>query len=118
MTIVSNDVDQDSGNYISLSVGSPENDGKFSIVFANDEGMPYFEPNYDALTGNNTLEPQHAFKITKALMKMPEVQKVLKGEMSIDEFQPIYDNLKAKFSKSSGLKESVIKLKSLIKRNK
>jgi len=116
MTIVSTDVDED--NYISLSVGSPENNGKFSIVFANDEGMPYFEPGYDALTGDTTLEPQQAFKITKALMKMPEVQKVLKGEMSIDEFQPIYDNLKAKFSKSSGLKESTIKLKSLIKRNK
>jgi hypothetical protein len=118
MTIVSKDADQESGNYISLSVGSPDNDGKFSIVFANDEGMPYFEPNYDALTGNNTLEPQQAFKITKALMKMPEVQKVLKGEMSIDEFQPIYDKLKSKFSKSSGLNESAIKLKSLIKRNK
>ena len=118
MTIVSDDADQENGKYISLSVGSPENDGKFSIVFANDEGMPYFEPGYDALTGDTTLEPQQAFKITKALMKMPEVQKVLKGEMSIDEFQPIYDNLKAKFSKSSGLKESTIKLKSLIKRNK
>jgi hypothetical protein len=51
-------------------------------------------------------------------MKMPEVQKVLKGEMSKEEFQPTYDKLKAKFSKSSGLKESAIKLKSLIKRNK
>lgn len=118
MTIVSKDADQESGKYISLSVGSPNNDGKFSIVFANDEGMPYFEPNYDALTGDNDLEPQQAYKVTKALMKMPEVQKVLKGEMSIDEFQPIYDNLKAKFSKSSGLKESTIRLKSLIKRNK
>jgi hypothetical protein len=113
MTIVSDDVDQESGNYISLSVGSPENDGKFSIVFANDEGMPYFEPNYDALTGNTTLEPQQAFKITKALMKMPEVQKVLKGEMKIDEFQPIYDKLKAKFSK--GKMEST-KLKSMMKK--
>ena len=118
MTIVSKDADQESGNYISLSVGSPNNDGKFSIVFANDAGMPYFEPGYDALTGDNDLEPQQAYKVTKALMKMPEVQKVLKGEMSIDEFQPIYDNLKAKFSKSSGLKESAIRLKSLIKRNK
>jgi hypothetical protein len=113
MTIVSDDVDQESGNYISLSVGSPENDGKFSIVFANDEGMPYFEPNYDALTGNTTLEPQQAFKITKALMKMPEVHKVLKGEMKIDEFQPIYDKLKAKFSK--GKMEST-KLKSMMKK--
>jgi|LakMenE18May11ns_1017448.scaffolds.fasta_scaffold9662252_2 hypothetical protein len=119
MTIVSKDADyNDEDNYISLSVGSPNNDGKFSIVFANSNGEPYFEPDYDALTGDNDLEPQQAYKVTKALMKMPEVQKVLKGEMSIDEFQPIYDNLKAKFSKSSGLKESAIRLKSLIKRNK
>jgi len=116
MTIVSDDVDED--NYISLSVASPENDGKFSIVFANEEGTPYFEKGYDALTGNNTLEPQQAYKVTQALMKMPEVQKVLKGKMSVDEFQPIYDKLKSKFSKSSGLNESTIKLKSLIKRNR
>jgi hypothetical protein len=95
MTIVSNDADQDSGNYISLSVGSPENDGKFSITFANDEGNPYFESGYDALTGNDTLDSQQAFKITKTLMKMPEVQKLLKGKMKMDEFQPIYDKLKS-----------------------
>jgi hypothetical protein len=116
MTIVSKDADQQSGNYISLSVGSPNNDGKFSIVFANDEGMPYFESDYGALTGDNTLEPQQAYKVTKDLMQMPEVQKVLKGEMKPDEFQPIYDKLKSKFSKGSSIKENHIKLKSLIKR--
>ena len=116
MTIVSKDVDQESGNYISLSVGSPNNDGKFSIVFADDEGKPYFEPGYDALTGDNDLDPQQAYKVTKALMKMPEVQKVLKGEMSREEFQPIYDDVKSKFSKNSSVKENHIKLKSLIKR--
>lgn len=116
MTIVSKDADYDNDEFISLSVGSPENDGKFSIVFANANGEPYFEPNYDALTGDNTLEPQQAYKISKALMKMPEVQKVLKGEMKIDEFQPIYDKLKAKLSKGSSMKENHTKLKSLIKR--
>ena len=116
MTIVSNDADQDNDDYISLSVGSPENDGTFSIVFANANGEPYFEPDYDALSGDKTLTPQQAFKVTKALMQMPEVQKVLKGEMSRDEFQPIYDKLKSKFSKGSTIKENHIKLKSLIKR--
>jgi hypothetical protein len=118
MTISSKDADYNSDEFISLSVGSPNNDGKFSIVFANSNGEPYFEPNYDALTGDTDLEPQQAYKVTKALMKMPEIQKLLKGGMGIDEFQPIYDKLKAKFSKSSGLKESRIRLKSLIKRNK
>jgi len=114
MTIVSKDTDyNDEDNYISLSVGSPNNDGKFSIVFANSNGEPYFEPNYDALTGDIDLEPQQAYKVTKALMKMPEVQKLLKGEMNREEFQPIYDKLKAKFSK--GKTEST-KLTSMIKR--
>jgi hypothetical protein len=103
----------DEDNYITLSVGSPNNDGKMSIIFANQNGEPYFEPDYDALTGDNDLEPQQAYKITKALMKMPEVQKLLKGEMSKEDFQPIYDKLKAKFSK--GKTEST-KLTSMIKR--
>ena len=103
----------DEDNYITLSVGSSNNDGKMSIVFANYNGEPYFEPDYDALTGDNDLEPQQAYKVTKALMKMPEVQKLLKGEMSKEEFQPIYDKLKAKFSK--GKTEST-KLTSMIKR--
>ena len=63
----------DEDNYITLSVGSSNNDGKMSIVFANYNGEPYFEPDYDALTGDNDLEPQQAYKVTKALMKMPEV---------------------------------------------
>ena len=101
MTIISKDADyNDDDNFISLSVGSPGNDGKFSIVFANANGEPHFEPNYDALTGDNDLEPQQAYKLTKTLMKMPEVQKVLKGEMKLDEFKPIYDKLKSKFSKT------------------
>jgi hypothetical protein len=105
MTIVSKDTDyNDEDNYISLSVGSPNNDGKFSIVFANSNGEPYFEPNYDALTGDIDLEPQQAYKVTKALMKMPEVQKLLKGEMSRDEFKPTYDKLKSKFSKTESTK--------------
>jgi hypothetical protein len=103
----------DEDNYITLSVGSSNNDGKMSIVFANYNGEPYFEPDYDALTGDNDLEPQQAYKVTKALMKMPEVQKLLKGEMSKEEFQPIYDKLKAKFSK--GKTEST-KLTSMIKK--
>jgi len=105
MTIVSKDADyNDEDNFISLSVGSPNNDGKFSIVFANSNGEPYFEPNYDALTGDIDLEPQQAYKVTKALMKMTEIQKLLKGEISIDEFQPIYDKLKSKFSKTESTK--------------
>jgi hypothetical protein len=113
MTIYNKNAEYDEDTWISLSVGSPNNDGKFSIVFADAAGMPYFEPEYDALTGDNDLEPQQAYKLTKALMKMPEVQKVLKGEMSKEEFQPTYDKLKAKFSK--GKTEST-KLTSMIKK--
>ena len=116
MTIIDKNADQDSDDYISLSVGSPNNDGTFSIAFANANGEPYFETNNDALSGDRDLTPQQAFKVTKALMQMPEVGKLLKGKMSIDEFQPIYDKLKSKFSKGSSIKENHIKLKSLIKR--
>jgi hypothetical protein len=113
MTIYNKNAEYDEDTWISLSVGSPNNDGKFSIIFANANGEPYFEPGYDALTGDTDLEPQQAYKLTKALMKMPEVQKVLKGEMSKEEFQPTYDKLKAKFSK--GKTEST-KLTSMIKK--
>lgn len=116
MEIYHKDMDSDNDNFVSLSVGSPENDGKFSIVFANTNGEPYFEPNYDALTGETTLDAKQAYKVTKALMKLPEVNKLLKGEMSIEEFQPIYDKLKTKLGKGSSIKENHIKLKSLIKR--
>ena len=112
MAIYDENADWDSDDFISLSVGSPNNDGKMSIVFANADGIPYFEPDYDALTGENDLKPQQAHKLTKELMKMPEVQKLLKGEMQIDEFQPIYDKLKAKFSKG---KTESLKLTPMIK---
>ena len=115
MTIYSKDADYDSDDFVSLSVGSPNNDGKYSIVFANANGEPHFEPDWDALTGDIDLEPQQAYNLTKTLMKMPEVEKLLKGEIKIDEFQPIYDKLKSKFSKTKAKKEST-KLTSMIKR--
>ena len=68
-----------SDDYVSLSVGSSNNDGKFSIVFVNADSEPMFEPDWDALTGDSAISPQQAYKITKALMKMPEVKKLLKG---------------------------------------
>lgn len=104
------------GEGISLSIGSPENDGMFSIAFLDENGEEaLFEPNYDALTGDVTLNPQQTYKVAKALMKMPEVQKLLKGEMTSDEFEPVYAKLKDKFAKTS-MRENQLKLKSLIKR--
>jgi hypothetical protein len=103
----------------SISIGSSNNDGTFSIIFLEPGGEEaLFEPNWDALTGDIDLQPQQAYKVTKTLMKMPEVQKLLKGEITAKDFEPTYAKIKDKFSKSSGLKESRIKLKSLIKRNK
>jgi hypothetical protein len=98
----------------SISIGSNGQDGKFSIGFLEPGGEEaMFEPNYDALTGEVELNPQQAYKVTKALMQMPEVQKLLKGEMTPDEFEPIYAKLKSKFSKTK--KEST-KLTSMIKK--
>jgi len=84
---------------IGLSIGSPDNDGKFSITFADGDGKSYFERDYDALTGNAKLSPIQAYKITKSLMQVPEVKKLLKGEMTTDEFKPIYDKIKSSFNK-------------------
>ena len=101
MTISASDADFDSEDFAELSIGSPQNDGTFSIVFADADGMPLFEPNYDALTGDKEVSAEESYKIGKALMKMPEVQKFLKGGMTRDEFEPIYNKIKGKFSKSS-----------------
>ena len=98
----------------SLSIGSSNNDGTFSIIFLEPGGEEaLFEPNWDALTGDNDLQPQDAYKVTKTLMKMPEVQKLLKGEITAKEFEPTYAKIKDKFSK--GKTEST-KLTSMIKR--
>jgi hypothetical protein len=103
MQVFANGVDPD-GTSISISVGSSDNDGKFSIGFLQmtedgDEEL-LFEPNWDALTGEKTLTPQQAYKVTKALLKMPEVQKLLKGEIKPEEFEDTYSKLKSKFSKN------------------
>lgn len=114
MTISASDADFNSEDFAELSIGSPQNDGTFSIVFADADGMPLFEPNYDALTGDREVSAEQSYKIGKALMKMPEVQKFLKGGMTRDEFEPIYTKLKAKFSKSSN--EGTIKLMNLLRK--
>ena len=114
LTISATDADFDSENFAELSIGSGQNNGEFSIVFADAEGMPLFEPNYDALTGDRDLSAEESFKVGKALMKMPEVQKFLKGEISKDEFEPIYNKLKGKFGKSTN--EGSIKLMNLLRK--
>jgi len=104
----------DADNAISLSVGSNDQNGKFSIVFLEPGGEEaLFEPNWDAMTGDESLTPQQTYKVTKALLKMPEVQKLLKGEIKPKQFGATYAKLKDKFSK--GKTEST-KLTSMIKK--
>ena len=114
MTISNKNIDWDTIDYedvTTVSVGSPDNDGKFTIGIVDGTGQPIFEKESDSIIGDIALNPQQAYKVTKALMKMPEVQKLLKGKMSRDEFKPIYDKLKSKFSKTESTK-----LTSMIKR--
>ena len=109
MQIFSKDADVE--NAVSISVGSNNQDGTFGIVFLGPGGEDaLFEPNWDAMTGDKTLTPQQTYKVTKALLKMPEVQKLLKGEIGPDEFEGTYAKLKSKFSKNESMK-----LKSMIK---
>ena len=100
LEITHDDADFDNPEKVAqLSVGSGENNGKFTIGFTNLDGEPLFNDEY-SLTDDD-FEPQEAHKMAKAIMKMPEVEKLLKGELSIEKFAPIYDKLKAKFNKSS-----------------
>ena len=98
----------------SISIGSNGQDGKFSIGFLEPGGEEMlFEPNWDPINGENELTAQQAYKVTKYLMKLPEVQKLLKGEMKPKQFGPTYAKIKDKFA--NGKTEST-KLTSMIKR--
>ena len=113
LEITHDDADFDNPEKVAqLSVGSGENNGKFTIGFTNLDGEPLFNDEY-SLTDDD-FEPQEAHKMAKAIMKMPEVEKLLKGELSIEKFAPIYDKLKGKFNKSSN--EGTIKLMNLLRK--
>jgi hypothetical protein len=113
MTIIDKDADYDNG-YNCLSIGSGENDGKFSIGFYNQDGEPVFDDeDYGSLTGDKVLSANQAYKIGKTLMAMPEVQKFIKGEMTSDEFAAVHDKIKSKFNKSKN--EGIIRLTNLLK---
>ena len=113
MTIIDKDADYDNG-YNCLSVGSGENDGKFSIGFYNQDGEPvYDDEDYGSLTGDKVLSAKQAYKIAKVLMGMSEVQKFIKGEMTSDEFAAVHDRIKSKFNKSAN--EGIIRLTNLLK---
>ena len=87
-----------------LSIGSGENDGNFSVALVDFDGAEIFDGDY-AITGDRELSAEEAFKLGKTLMKMPEVQKFLKGEISKDEFQSTYDKIQSKFGGESSESE-------------
>ena len=113
MTIIDKNSDYDNG-YNCLSIGSGENDGKFSIGFYNQDGEPIFDDeDYGSLTGEKVLSAKQTYKIGKALMGMPEVQKFIKGEITSDEFAAVHDKIKSKLNKSTN--EGIIRLTNLLK---
>ena len=100
LEISHDDADYDNPEKVAqLSIGSGEQNGKFTIGFTNLDGEALFNDEY-SLTDDD-FEPQVAYKMAKEIMKMPEVEKLLKGELSIEKFTPMYDKLKSKFNKSS-----------------
>ena len=112
MTIIDKNSDYDNG-YNCLSIGSGENDGKFSIGFYNQDGEPVFDDeDYGSLTGEKVLSAKQTYKIGKALMGMPEVQKFIKGEITSDEFAAVHDKIKSKLNKSTN--EGIIRLTKLM----
>jgi hypothetical protein len=113
MTIIDKNSDYDTG-YNCLSIGSGENDGKFSIGFYNQDGEPVFDDeDYGSLTGDKVLSAKQTYKIGKALMAMPEVQKFIKGEITSDEFAAVHDKIKSKLNKTTN--EGIIRLTNLLK---
>jgi hypothetical protein len=112
MTIIDKNSDYDNG-YNCLSIGSGENDGKFSIGFYNQDGEPVFDDeDYGSLTGDKVLSAKQTYKIGKALMAMPEVQKFIKGEITSDEFAAVHDKIKSKLNKTTN--EGIIRLTKLM----
>ena len=100
LEISHDDADYDNPEKVAqLSIGSGEQNGKFTIGFTNLDGEALFNDEY-SLTDDD-FEPQVAYKMAKEIMKMPEVEKLLKGELSIEKFAPMYDKLKSKFNKST-----------------
>ena len=88
------------GDHNCLSISSANNDGKFSISLTNQDGEPlYNDKDFGSLTGNTNLTPQQAYKMAKVLMGMPEMQKLIKGEMSVDDFKSVHDKIKSSFTK-------------------
>ena len=112
LTISSDDVPYDDERFVELSIGSGMNDGNFSIGFTDADGMEVFDGGY-SITGDRELSAEEAFKLGKVLMKNPDVQKFLKGQISKEEFKTIYDKLASKFGKSSK-NETTMKLKNLL----
>ena len=112
LTISSDDVPYEDERFVELSIGSGMNDGNFSIGFTDADGMEVFDGGY-SITGDRELSAEEAFKLGKVLMKNPDVQKFLKGQISKEEFKIIYDKLASKFGKSTK-NETTMKLKNLL----
>jgi hypothetical protein len=112
LEIIDKDADYDNG-FTALSIGSGENDGNFSMGFLNQDGEPLFGDDSYSITPDDDISSEEAFELGKTLMKMPEVQKFLKGKISKDEFKPTYDKIQSKFSgKSEPKNESLSEGKS------
>ena len=98
-----------------LSIGSGEQTGNMSIALVDFDGQEIFKGSDYAITGDKELSAEESFKLGKALMKMPEMQKFLKGEISKDEFKPVYDRIQSKFSKGTAVESKSIRLTNILK---
>ena len=81
-----------------LSIGSGEQNGNMSIALVDFDGNEIFKGSDYAITGDRELSAEESFKLGKFLMKLPSMQRFLKGEISKDEFKPVYDRIQKEFS--------------------
>ena len=86
-----------------LSIGSGEQNGNMSIALVDFDGNEIFKGSDYAITGDRELSAEESFKLGKFLMKIPSMQRFLKGEISKDEFKPVYDRIQTEFSKGTAV---------------
>ena len=62
---------------------------EISIALVDFDGNEIFKGSDYAITGDRELSAEESFKLGKFLMKIPSMQRFLKGEISKDEFKPV-----------------------------
>jgi len=103
-----------------LVMYSPNDDGNFIFGFADSESSEFtYNDGLDSgyVGGRNGIEdPQFVYQSMRYILAQPETAKLFKGEMTPNEYKPIYEKMKSVLMSNLYPKnENKMKLKSIIK---